>query len=166
MMKKAIFVAVAVAFVSAMTLGTSIADDLVPGAYTQQDQSVMGVGQTMVQMGARDRSLTDAVNRASGAALSRTSAGGMGVDFQFGSSQTDQSWKAARTVEEAEVFGLVPGDCGGDNTDGKYRAQMNQNRKGYVKEALVSNSACGGYHATLKSGTGKSADSNAMARDN
>ena len=155
-MNKAIFVAVAVAFVSAMTFGAAVADDMIPGAYAQQDQSVMGVGQTMVQMGARNRSLVDAVNRGSGAGSSRSSATINGADFQFGSSQTDQSWKAARTVEEAQVRGLVPGDCGGDNTTGTYRAQMNQKRDGYVKEAVISNSQCGEYHGTLQSGTGKS----------
>ena len=155
-MKKAIFIAVALAFVSTMTLGTAVADEMVPGAYAQQDQSVMSVGRTMVQIGARDRALTDAVNRGSGAHLSRSSSVGTGQDFQFGQSQTDQSWKAARTVEEAQVRGLVPGDCGGDNTTGTYRQQMNQKRDGYVKEPVISNSQCGEYHKTLKAGRGDS----------
>ena len=155
-MKKAIFVAVAVAFVSAMTFGPAIADDLVPGAYAQQDQSVMGVGQTMVQMGAAARVLTAAVDRASGAGRSRSSQSGVNVDFQFGQSQSDQSWKAARTVEEAQVVGLVPGDCRGDNSDDVYRKQMNQKREGYVKETLVSQADCEAIHPTLKSGTGSS----------
>jgi len=110
----------------------------------------MGVGQTMVQMGAHQRTLTNAVNRASRADRSRSSASGINVDFQFGSSQTDQSWKAARTIEEAQVRGLVPGDCQGDNSTEAYRKQMGQDRKGYTKENLVSNAACGEYHATLK----------------
>ena len=152
-MKKAIFVAVSVAFVSAMMLSPAIADDLVPGAYAQQDQSVMGVGRTMVQIGAAARVLTGAVDRASGAGKSRSSATINGGDFQFGQSQTDQSWKAARTVEEAQVRGLVPGDCQGDNSDGQYRRQMNQKREGYMKENLVSNAQCAAIHATLKSGT-------------
>ena len=155
-MKKAIFVAVAVAFVAAMSLGAAMADDVVPGSYTQQDQSVMGVGQTMMQMGARARSLTNAVNLASGAGNSRSSVSYVNTDFQFGQSQTDQSWKAARTVEEAEVVGLVPGDCRGDNSDNQYRKQMNQSRDGYVKETLVSQADCEAIHKTLKSGTGSS----------
>tara|TARA_B100000686_G_C16790950_1_gene978667 strand:- start:253 stop:738 length:486 start_codon:yes stop_codon:yes gene_type:complete len=155
-MRKAIFVAVAVAFLAAMSFGTSMADDVVPGAYTQQDQSVMGVGQTMMQMGARDRSLTSAVNLASGAGRSRSSVTSTNTDFQFGQSQTDQSWKAAQTVEEAEVYGLVAGDCQGDNSTDAYRRQMNQSRDGYVKETLVSNADCEADHATLKSGTGDS----------
>jgi len=66
-----------------------------------------------------------------------------------GSSQTDQSWKKAKTVEEAQVRGLVPGDCGGENTTGASRSQMKQSRKGYLSEPVISNAACGTYHATL-----------------
>jgi hypothetical protein len=127
---------------------SSLADDTVPGAYAQQDQSVMGIGRTMMQMGARDRALTDAVNRASGAAMSRSSAAGVNIDYQFGQSQIDQSWKAQRTVEEASVRGLVVGDCQGDNSDDQYRKQMNQNRKGYSKEILISNKDCEVQHPT------------------
>ncbi len=150
-MKKQVLLAVA-CFMAAMFLGVSnvAADEMVPGAYAQQDQSVMGVGQTIVQMGARQRALTDAVNRASRAHLSRNSSSGINVDQQFGQSQTEQSWKAAKTVEEAEVVGLVAGDCRGDNSDDKYRKQMNQDRKGFVPEPLVPNDICGEYHPTLK----------------
>ena len=150
MKKKALLLAVSFVAVLAFGVSSATADDLVPGSYTQQDQSVMSVGQTIVQMGAHDRVLTDAVNRASRAHLSRNTASGINVMQQFGSSQSDQSWKAAKTVEEAEVFGLVAGDCGGDNTGGAYRKQMAQNRKGYMKENLVPNSMCGDYHPTLK----------------
>ena len=31
----------------------------------------------------------------------------------------------------------------------QYRAQMNQHRKGYLKDLVISNSQCGQYHATL-----------------
>ena len=143
---------VAVCFVAAMMFGISsaTADEMVPGSYAQQDQSVMGVGQTIVQMGAKARALTDAVNRASRAHLSRNTASGINVDQQFGSSQSDQSWKATKTVEEAQVVGLVAGDCRGDNSDDTYRKQMNQNRKGYMPEPLVPNSVCGDYHPTFK----------------
>ena len=65
-------------------------------------------------------------------------------------SQTEQSWKAARTVEEAQVRGLVAGDCGGENTTDAYRKQMNQNRKGYMSEPIISNAMCGEYHPTLQ----------------
>ena len=150
MKMKALLLAVCFAAVLAFGVNSAVADELVPGAYAQQDQSVMGVGQTIVQMGARDRILTDSVNRASRAHLSRNTASGINVMQQFGSSQSDQSWKAAKTVEEAQVFGLVAGDCGGDNTGGAYRKQMGQNRKGYMKENLVPNSMCGSYHPTLK----------------
>jgi len=142
----------AMCFVAALAFGVSSAsaDEMIPGAYSQQDQSVMSVGQTMVQMGAHARTLTDAVNRASRAHLSRSSVSAINTDQQFGQSQSDSSWKAAKTVEEAEVRGLVEGDCQGDNSDGVYRKQMNQNRKGFMKEILVSNSMCDQYHPTLK----------------
>ena len=152
-MKKFLAIAAVLAFASVFAFGSvAVADDTVPGAYAQQDQSVMGVGRTMMDIGARDRALTDAVNRASGAANSRSSSAGVNVDWQFGSSQTDQSWKAQRTVEEASVRGLVPGDCQGDNSDEQYRRQMNQNRKGYSKEVLVSNADCEVQHRTIDIG--------------
>ena len=150
MKMKALLLAVCIAAVLAFGVNSAVADELVPGAYAQQDQSVMSVGQTMVQMGAAQRVQTDAVNRASRAHLSRNSASGINVDLQWGSSQTDQSWKAAKTVEEAQVRGLVPGDCQGDNSDSVYRKQMNQNRKGYMKEHMIPNAMCGDYHPTLK----------------
>jgi hypothetical protein len=150
MKMKALLLAVCFMAVLAVGVNSAVADDIIPGAYSQQDQSVMGVGQTMVQMGAKQRALTDAVNRASRAHLSRSSDVGINVDQQFGSSQTDQSWKAAKTVEEAQVRGLVAGDCQGDNSDDAYRKQMNQNRKGYMKETLVPNSMCAEIHPTLK----------------
>lgn len=150
MNKKALVLAMC--FVAALAFGVSSAsaDEMVPGSYAQQDQSVMGVGQTVVQKGAHARSLTDAVNRASRAHMSRSSVSAINTDQQYGSSQHSSSWKAARTVEEAEVRGLVDGDCQGDNSDGVYRKQMNQNRKGFMKENLVSNAMCGDYHPTLK----------------
>lgn len=150
MKMKAIFLAVC--FVAVMAFGTTsvMADDTIPGQYSQQDQSVMSVGKTIMQMGAKDRALTDAVNRASRAHLSRNSQSGVNVDQQFGSSQTDQSWKAAKTVEEAQVRGLVPGDCQGDNSDGAYRKAMKQSRKGFMEEKLVPNSMCAEIHPTLK----------------
>jgi opacity protein-like surface antigen len=150
-MKKFLAIAAVLAFASAFG-SVAVADDTVPGAYAQQDQSVMGVGRTMMQMGAQQRALTDAINRASGAAMSRSSAAGVNVDYQFGQSQSDQSWKAQRTVEEASVRGLVVGDCQGDNSDAQYRSQMNQNRKGYSPEVLISNKACETDHPTVNIG--------------
>ena len=154
-MKKAIFFLAVSAFVGFLGFGSiASADDVIPGAYSQQDQSVMGVGQTMMQMGASTRVLTNATNLASQAGNSRRQMG-VNSDFQFGSSQSEQSWKAARTVEEAEVVGLVPGDCRGDNSDGKYRAQMNDKRidpfgNPYMTEKLVSQADCEIDHATIK----------------
>ena len=154
-MKKTILFLAVSAFVGFLGLGSiASADDVMPGAYVQHDSSVMGVGQTMMQMGASTRAITNATNLASQAGISRSSVG-INTDFQFGSSQSEQSWKAAKTVEEAEVHGLVPGDCQGENSDGKYRAQMNDNRidpfgKPYMKELLVSNGQCAEYHPTLK----------------
>ncbi len=152
-MKKAIFFVAVSAFVGFMAMGSiAVADDVVPGAYGQSDASVMGVGQTIMQMGSSARTLTNAVNLASGAGRSRANSntGASGGDYQFGSSQYEQSWKAAKTVEEAEVHGLVAGDCQGENSYDMYRRQMNQNRNGYMKEVLVSNAQCGDYHPTLQ----------------
>ena len=152
-MKKVIFFVAVSAFLSFMALGSvATADDVIPGSYGQSDASVMGVGQTVMQFGASARVITNAVNLASGAGSSRANSntGAGGGDYQFGQSQTEQSWKAARTIEEAQVRGLVPGDCNGDNSDAVYRSQMNQSRKGFAKEILVSIAQCGEYHPTLK----------------
>ena len=154
-MKKTILFLAVSAFVGVLGLGSiASADETMPGAYVQHDSSVMGVGQTMMQMGASARTLTNATNLSSQAGRSRSSVG-INTDYQFGSSQSEQSWKAARTIEEAQVHGLVPGDCQGENSDGAYRKQMNDNRIDpfgvpYMKEILVSNAQCAGYHPTLK----------------
>ena len=106
---------------------------------------------TQVQIGAADRQHTAALDQASGAGRSMSNAGnGGGADFQWGQSQTEQSWKAAKTVEEAQVRGLVAGDCGGENTTSQYRSQMKQHRKGYMQEPVISNAQCGQSHETLK----------------
>lgn len=151
-MKKAILFVAVSAFVGFIAMSSIVAaDDVVPGQYGQSDSSVMGVGQTMMQMGAHNRTLTNAVNLASGAGSSRSSTGPLNTDFQFGSSQSEQSWKKWLTVEDVGVVvGLVPGDCRGDNSDNSYRKQMNQSRKGYMKENLVSQADCSIDHATIK----------------
>lgn len=150
MKKKALlFVA---SFMVAGFMGTSaMADSVLPGSVIWQDSSVMGVGKSMMEIGAADRAATNALNRKSGAmAANQGGMSGVNTYFQFGSSQTDQSWKAERTVEEASVRGLVPGDCQGDNSDDVYRRQMNQTRDGFMKETLVPNSMCADDHPTLK----------------
>ena len=156
-MKKTILFLAVSAFVGFLGLGSiEYADNVVPGSYAQQGSSgVMGVGQTMMEMGAADRALTNATNLASQAGAARNAGRTWNSDYQFGSSQTEQSWKAARTIEEAQVHGLVPGDCQGENSDGKYRASMNDKRidpfgNPYMKENLVSNAQCAEYHPTLK----------------
>ena len=153
-MSKLISILMAAAFVA--MIGTASADDVIPGAYGQVDQSLMSqrtsgpAFRTQMQIGARDRVAATRVNIGSGAGRSLSNAGnGGGADFQWGSSQTEQSWKAAKTVEEAQVRGLVAGDCGGENTTGAYRAQMKQHRKGYLQDLVISNAQCGQYHATL-----------------
>ena len=153
-MRKLMGIIMAVAFVA--MIGTASADDMVPGAYGQVDQSLMSprtsgpAFRTQMQIGAADRVAASRVNIGSGAGRSLSNAGnGGGADFQWGQSQTEQSWKKAKTVEEAQVRGLVPGDCGGENTTGAYRAQMKQHRKGYLKDLVISNSQCGQYHKTL-----------------
>ncbi len=149
-MKKVILFVVVSAFLGFMALGSvASADGTVPlSNFTSDASGTMSVGQTIMQMGAFDRINANAVNLGSRAASSRSISGVM-QNYQFGSSQTDQSWKAARTIEEAQVRGLVPGDCNGDNSDGVYRSQMNQNRKGYMAENLVSNANCEINHATM-----------------
>ena len=153
-MRKLMGVLMAVAFVA--MIGTASADDTVPGAYGQVDQSLMSVRtsgpafRTQMQIGAADRVAASRVNIGSGAGRSLSNAGnGGGADFQWGQSQTEQSWKAAKTVEEAQVRGLVAGDCGGENTTSAYRAQMKQSRKGYLSDLVISNAQCGEYHKTL-----------------
>ena len=152
-MKKAILFIAVSAFVGFISMGSIVAaDSVVPGSYSSNDGAgVMGVGQTMMQMGASNRALTNAVNLASGAGKSRSSVSYVGSDYQFRSSQSDQSWKQMRSVEDAGVVvGLVPGDCRGDNSDNSYRSQMNQNRKGYMKEPLITQADCEGYHKTYQ----------------
>ena len=150
-MRKSVLIVLAIAFVAVLSIGTASADDVVPGAYGQVDQSVMGVGQTQMAIGASARAHANYVNQRSGAGRSLSNAGnGGGADWQFGSSQSEQSWKAARTIEEAQVYGLVPGDCDGDNTGDAYRRAMGQNRDGFMKENLVSRAQCAEIHPTLK----------------
>jgi hypothetical protein len=153
---KKVFTFVAVSALAFTLSSIASADSTIPGAYAQDNNAqVMGVGQTMMQMGARDRALTNAANLASRAASSRAQAG-VNVDYQFGSSQSEQSWKQWKTAEDAGVVvGLVPGDCRGDNSDDAYRKQMNAPRidpmgNPYMKENLVSQADCEINHATLK----------------
>ena len=152
---KKVFTFVAVSALALALSSIASADTNIPGAYDQDNNAqVMGVGQTMMQMGASTRTITNATNLASQAGNSRRQSG-VNSDYQFGSSQSEQSWKAARTIEEAQVHGLVPGDCQGENSDGAYRKQMNDNRidpfgAPYMKEVLVSNGQCAEYHPTLK----------------
>ena len=153
---KKVFTFVAVSALALALSSIASADSTIPGAYAQDNNAqVMGVGQTMMQMGARDRALTNAANLASRAASSRAQAG-VNVDYQFGSSQTEQSWKQWKTPEDAGVVvGLVNGDCRGDNSDDAYRKQMNAPRidpfrNPYMKENLVSQADCEKNHATLQ----------------
>ena len=149
----------AVSFLFSFSAMNASADSVVPGSYANIGAAqVMNIGKTsgtafltQVQIGAADRAHANYVNQRSGAGRSLSNAGsGGGADFQWGQSQTEQSWKAAKTIEEAQVYGLVAGDCQGDNSDGKYRAAMNQNRKGFMSEPLVSNAKCQENHATLQ----------------
>ena len=130
------------------------ADVLVTGAYTQQNNAnqVMSVGKTQMQIGATDRAHANYINARSGAGRSHSNTGnGGGSDFQWGSSQAENVWKAWRTVEDAgNVTGLVVGDCRGDNSSNAYRAQMNQSRKGFMPEPLVSQTQCQENHPTNK----------------
>ena len=152
-MKKAILFIAVSAFVGFISMGSIVAaDSVVPGSYSSNDGAgVMGVGQTMMQMGASQRVLSNATNLASGAGAARSSVSYSGSDYQFGSSQSEQSWKQWRTLEDTGVVvGLVPGDCRGDNSDDSYRKAMNQNRNGYMKEPLISQADCEIDHKTYQ----------------
>ena len=93
--------------------------------------------------------MTEAVHPISRAQVYQ-SAPGINANYQWGESQQENSWKAARTVDEAEVHGLVANDCQGENSDDVYRKQMGQNRDGYANEVLVSNADCAINHKTFK----------------
>ena len=155
-MRKLIVVTLGLAFIATFSISIASADVLVTGGYSNVDQSLMRprtsgpAFRTQVQIGAYDRIHTAKLDQASGADRVHKNAGnGGGADFQWGQSQTEQSWKAAKTVEEAQVRGLVAGDCGGENTTSAYRSQMNQSRKGYLSEPVISNAKCQENHATL-----------------
>ena len=150
MNKKVLFLALCGFVVAAFMIAPVVsADEMVPGSYAQQDQSVMGVGQTMVQMGASDRAITDSINRASRAHVSRNE-DGVNANYQWGESQQENSWKAATTLEEARAYGIVKSDCQGDNSTDVYRKQMGQNRDGYMTEKLVPQADCHVHHKTVK----------------
>ena len=92
-MKNLIGVILSVAFLGMVS--TVSADDVLPGAYGQPDWSVMSVGKTQMQIGASDRAHANYINTKSGAGRALSNAGnGGGADFQWGQSQTEQSWKA------------------------------------------------------------------------
>jgi len=153
MMKKVILF-LAVGLFLGFTAMNVNADNTVPGSYAQSNNAhqVMSVGKTQMQIGASDRAHANYVNARSGAGRSLSNSGnGGGEDFQWGQSQTEQSWKAMRTVEDAGVVvGLVNGDCRGDNSSDAYRNQMNQNRAGYMSEPLVTQAQCVENHSTNK----------------
>ena len=152
-MKKVMMLFVICLFLGFNALNAS-ADVLVTGAYAQQNNAnqVMSVGKTQMQIGATDRAHANYINTRSGAGRSHSNTGnGGGSDFQWRSSQTENVWKAWRTVEDAgNVTGLVVGDCRGDNSSNAYRAQMNQSRKGFMPEPLVSQTQCQENHPTNK----------------
>ena len=152
-MKKVMMLFVICLFLGFNALNAS-ADVLVTGAYAQQNNAnqVMSVGKTQMQIGATDRAHANYINARSGAGRSHSNTGnGGGSDFQWGSSQAENVWKAWRTVEDAgNVTGLVVGDCRGDNSSNAYRAQMNQSRKGFMSEPLVSQTQCQENHPTNK----------------
>ena len=152
-MKKVMMLFVICLFLGFNALNSS-ADVLVTGAYTQQNNAnqVMSVGKTQMQIGATDRAHANYINARSGAGRSHSNTGnGGGSDFQWGSSQTENVWKAWRTVEDAgNVTGLVVGDCRGDNSTDAYFKRMNISRKGYDKEKLVTQAQCEGSYTTNK----------------
>ena len=59
-----------------------------------------------------------------------------------------RSGKHGEVEDTGNVTGLVVGDCRGDNSSNAYRAQMNQSRKGFMPEPLVSQTQCQENHPT------------------
>ena len=108
MKKQVLMVAVSAMVALTFTASSALADMFVPGASVPRDQSVMGVGKTIVEIGAKDRALTEALNQASKNVMQVNPNTGVDVYQQFGSSQTDQSWKAAKSVEEAHWEKGIP----------------------------------------------------------
>ena len=150
-MKKVTMFLTACSFLGLNALNAS-SNNTIPGAYTQQNNAnqVMSVGKTQMQIGATDRAHANYINARSGAGRSHSNTGnGGGSDFQWGSSQTENVWKAWRTVEDTgNVTGLVVGNCRGDNSTDTYFKRMNISRKGYDKEKLVTQAQCEGNHTT------------------
>ena len=111
-MKKVTMFLTVCSFLGLNALNAS-SNNTIPGAYTQQNNAnqVMSVGKTQMQIGATDRAHANYINARSGAGRSHSNTGnGGGSDFQWGSSQTENVWKAWRTVEDAgNVTGLVVG---------------------------------------------------------
>ena len=102
-MKKVMMFLTVCSFLGFNALNAS-SDSIIPGAYAQQNNAnqVMSVGKTQMQIGATDRVHASYVNARSGAGRSSHNSGnGGGADFQWGSSQTENVWKAWKTVEEA-----------------------------------------------------------------
>ena len=150
-MKKVMMLFVVCLFLGFNALNAS-SNNTIQGAYTQQNNAnqVMSVGKTQMPIGATDRVHANYINARSGAGRSHSNTGnGGGSDFQWGSSQTENVWKAWRAIEDAgNVTGLVVGDCRGGNSSNAYRAQMNQSRKGFMQEPLVSQTQCQENHPT------------------
>ena len=150
-MKKVTMFLTVCSFLGLNALNAS-ADVLVTGAYAQQNNAnqVISVSKTQMQIGATDRAHANYINARSGAGRSHSNTGnGGGSDFQWGSSQTENVWKAWRTVEDTgNVTGLVVGNCRGDNSTDTYFKRMNISRKGYDKEKLVTQAQCEGNHTT------------------
>ena len=150
-MKKVTMFLTVCSFLGLNALNAS-SNNTISGAYTQQNNAnqVISVGKTQMQIGATDRAHANYINARSGAGRSHSNTGnGGGSDFQWGSSQTENVWKAWRTVEDAgNVTGVVVGDCRGDNSTEAYFKQMNISRKGYDKKKLVTQAQCEGNHPT------------------
>ena len=150
-MKKVMMFLTICSFLGFSALNAS-SDNTIPSSSAQQNNAnqVMSVGKTQMQIGATDRAHANYINTRSGAGRSHSNTGnGGGSDFQWGSSQTENVWKAWRTIEDAgNVTGLVVGDCRGGNSSNAYRAQMNQSRKGFMQELLVSQTQCQKNHPT------------------
>ena len=151
-MRKVILFLTISSFLSFAALHAS-ADSVILGASSTNGNTfnqLISVGKTQMRIGAADRAHANYINQSSGAAIPRNGTRGTRGDWQFGSSQTENIWKSWETIEDAwNLTGLVVGDCRGNNSSNAYRAQVNQNRNGYLKRNLASNAQCQENHPTL-----------------
>jgi hypothetical protein len=109
-MKKTIFFLAVSAFIGFLGLSSiAYADNVVPGSYTQYNSSgTMGVGQTMMEMGARDRALTNASNLASQAGVARNAGRTWNSDYQLALLRASNLGKLPELLKKLRFMAWFP----------------------------------------------------------